>query len=157
MCKQESSPDKSTKIYTRKELVMMETTITDFPTKFYISAIQKWVFHVPHVRILGTDHCGEMRRTSFKRRELFQDVLCRCEYDKRVVTIFDNQIKPEHFGVNISMYIEGIALEIFSAVPKSDIKSSTISRQSHVVFNSFLSDNSKQDATTITAHSKLLI
>ena len=27
MCKQESSPDKSTKIYNRKELVMMDTTI----------------------------------------------------------------------------------------------------------------------------------
>ena len=36
MCKQESSPDKSTKIYTRKELVMMETTISDFHTSFYI-------------------------------------------------------------------------------------------------------------------------
>ena len=32
MCKQESLPDSSTKIYTRKELVMMETTISDFHT-----------------------------------------------------------------------------------------------------------------------------
>ena len=42
MCKQESSPDKSTKMYTRKELVMMETTISDFRTSFYIPAIKKW-------------------------------------------------------------------------------------------------------------------
>ena len=40
MCKQESLPDKSTKIYTRKELVMMETTISYFHTSFYIPAIQ---------------------------------------------------------------------------------------------------------------------
>ena len=32
MCEQESLPDKSTKIYTRKELVMMETTISEFYT-----------------------------------------------------------------------------------------------------------------------------
>ena len=32
MCKQKFSPDKSTKIYTRKKLVMMETTISDFNT-----------------------------------------------------------------------------------------------------------------------------
>ena len=57
MCKQESSPDKSTKIYTRKELVMMETTISDFHTSYYIPAIQKLAFHLPHVRIHGTNHC----------------------------------------------------------------------------------------------------
>ena len=77
VCKQESSPDKSTKVYTRKELVMMATNISDFHTSFCIPAIQKLAFHLPHVRILGTNHCGEMQRTAFKRRELFQDVICR--------------------------------------------------------------------------------
>ena len=52
MCKQESLPDKSTKIYTRKELVMTETTITNFHTCFYIPAIQNLDFHLPHVSIL---------------------------------------------------------------------------------------------------------
>ena len=60
MCKQESSSDESTKIYTRKELVMTETTVYDFYTSFYISAIQKLAFHLPHVCLLGTNHCGEM-------------------------------------------------------------------------------------------------
>ena len=53
-----------------------------------MSAIQKWAFHLPHVHILGKNHCGEMRRTSFKRRELFQDVLCRHDYAERVVASF---------------------------------------------------------------------
>ena len=43
------------------------------------------------------------------------------------------------------------------ALPKKDIKSSTISRQRHAVFHYFLSDNSKQDAATTTAHRKRLI
>ena len=88
MCKQESSPDKSTKIYTRKELVMMETTISDFHTSFYIPATQKLAFRLPHVRILGTNHCGEMRRTAFKRRELFQDILCCRDYADMEVALF---------------------------------------------------------------------
>ena len=71
MCKQESSPDESTKIYTRKELVMAETTISDFHKSLYILAIQNLAFHLPHVHILGTNHCGEMRRTAFKPRELY--------------------------------------------------------------------------------------
>ena len=46
----------------------------------YIPAIHKLAFHLPHVRILGTNHCGERQRTAFKQRELFQDVLCRRDY-----------------------------------------------------------------------------
>ena len=72
---------------------MMETTISDFHTSFYIPAIQKLAFHLPHVRILGTNHCGAMRRTAFKQRELFQYSLCRRDYSERVVARFSHQIK----------------------------------------------------------------
>ena len=79
---------------------------------FYIPAIHKLAFHLPHVRILGTNHCGELRRTAFKRRELFQDVLCRRDYAERVVASFANEIKYEYYGGNRSVSIEVIALEI---------------------------------------------
>ena len=92
MCEQESVPGKSTKIYTIKELVMTETTIYDFHTSFYIPAIQKLASHLPHVRILGTNHCGAMLHTAFKRRELFQDVLCSHDYAEMVVASFAHQI-----------------------------------------------------------------
>ena len=82
------------KIYTRKDLVMMETTIYDFSTSFYIPAIQKMAFHLPHVRILDKNQCGEMRRTGFKRRELFQDLLCCRDYYEMVFASIGHQIKP---------------------------------------------------------------
>ena len=72
---------------------MTETTISDFHTSSYIPAIQKLAFHLPHMRILGKNYCGAMRRTSFKRRELFQDVLCCRDYDERVVARFSHQIQ----------------------------------------------------------------
>ena len=93
MCKQESLPDKSTKVYTRKELVMMERKISDFRTSFYIPSIQKLAFHLQHVRILGTNHCGAMQCTAFKQRKSFQDVLCRQHYADRVVASFAHQIQ----------------------------------------------------------------
>ena len=136
---------------------MMETTISDFNTSFYIPAIHKLAFHLPHVRILGTNHCGELQRTTFKRRELFQDVLCRRDYAERVVASFSNQIQSEYYGGNRYVSIEGIALEHFSAAPQADINSSTISRPRHSVFHYFLSDDSKHDASTTTAHIKRLI
>ena len=143
MCKQESSLNKSTKIYTRKDLVMMETNISDFRTSFYIPAIQKLAFHLPHVRILGTTHCGEMRRTAFKRRELFQDVICCRDYSERVLASFVNQIQSEYYGGNRSVSIEGITLEHFSAAPQADINPTSPSRPRRTVFHSFLSDDIK--------------
>ena len=135
----------------------METTISNFHTSFYIPAIQKLAFHLPHVRILGTNQCGELRCTAFKRRALFRDVLCCRDYVERVVASFANQIQSEYYGVNRAVSIEGIILEHFSAAPQADINSSTLSLPRHAVFNSILYDDSKQDAATTTVHSKRLI
>ena len=50
-------------------------------------------FFLPHVRMLGTNHCGAMQRTAFKRRKLLQDFLCRRAYAERVVARFAYQIQ----------------------------------------------------------------
>ena len=96
MCKQKSSSDESTKIYTIKELVMTETNISGFHTSLYISAIQKLPINLPYVHILGTKHCGEIQRTSFKRRELFQDVLFHRDFSESLVTSFSHQIQSKY-------------------------------------------------------------
>ena len=93
MCKQESSSDNSEKLYIIKELVMMETIIYYFHTSLYIPAIKKLAFRLPYVSILGKNHCGAMRRTSFKKRELFQDVLYPRDYAEKLVASFANQIQ----------------------------------------------------------------
>ena len=54
------------------------------------------------------------------------------------------------------MSIEGIALEYFSTLPHKK-NSSTKPCPHHAVFHYFLSDDSKQDAATTTAHSNRLI
>ena len=82
-----------TDIYTRKELVMMETTISNFHTSFYIPAIQKLAFYIPQIQIMGTNHCGDSRRTSFKRCKSFQYVICCCDYSDMVVASFFQQIQ----------------------------------------------------------------
>ena len=55
------------------------------------------------------------------------------------------------------MYIEGIALENFSAFTKAYINSTTPSRQRHAVFHSLLSDDNKYDASTTTSNKKHFI
>ena len=71
----------------------METTISNFRTSFFIPEIHKLAFHIPRVQILGKNHCVESCRTVFKRRELFQDLLCFRDYAERVVASFSNQIQ----------------------------------------------------------------
>ena len=90
---------------------MMDTTTSNFHTSFYIPAIQKLAFHITHVQILGTNHYGDSLQTEFKHRESFQCVLCCSDYSDRVVASFVNQIQPEYYGVDRSMYIEVISLE----------------------------------------------
>ena len=74
---------------------------------------------------------------AFKRHESFIDVICCRDYAERLVAKFSYQIQSEYYVGNISVYIEVIALENFSAVPQADINSYTLSRQRHAVFHSF--------------------
>ena len=84
-------------------------------------------------------------------------MLCRGDCAKRVVSSFPYQIQTEYYGENLSVSIEGIVLESFSALPQTVIKESTKSCLCHAVFHSFLLDDIKQDAATTTAHSKRFI
>ena len=81
------------KLFTRKYLVLLETYIIQFHENFFITARQKLVFHFPHVRILGTHNCGIELRGEFKRWLALKDVLCRHDYDERVVSSLPHQIQ----------------------------------------------------------------
>ena len=74
---------------------MMETAIYNFHTSFYITEIQKLAFHLPHVHIMGSNHCSVSCRTEFKRRKSFQTVLCRRDYSEMAVARFIHQIQSE--------------------------------------------------------------
>ena len=51
-----------TKIYTKKEIVMMQSSIVDNHQQFYISTIKNLVFHLPHVKILVKNHYANTRQ-----------------------------------------------------------------------------------------------
>ena len=64
-------------------------------------------------------------------------MLCCSDYDEGVVAIFTHKIQPEYYGGNRSVSIEGIVLEHFSALPQTEINSSTKSFPLHAVFHHF--------------------
>ena len=114
---------------------MMETYIADFHISFYISEIQKVVFHLPHICILGTNHCGNTRCEAFKGHSAKQDVLSCCDYAEIVVASFAHQMQSEYYDVNISVSIEGIALDQFSEPTNTETERTPQSRTRHAVFH----------------------
>ena len=92
----------------------MESSIVKFHQEFYITTIQKLVFNLPHVRILGTYHHGNTWQEEFKKFSSLQDVLFRPDYAEPVVSRFAHLNKNEYYGGNMYVSIEGIGLEHFS-------------------------------------------
>ena len=64
--------------------------------------------------ILGTHCYVKERRDRFKCQRNVHNVLCCCDYEDRLVSSFDHQIKPDYYGGDRYVYTEGIDLENFS-------------------------------------------
>ena len=94
MCKQESSSEKSTKIYTRKELVIAETKNLVFvPVSTYqplkVSLSLTTCAHTWYKSLwLNATH-------SLQTSRIISIFLCRRDYAERVVASFSNQIQSE--------------------------------------------------------------
>ena len=69
MYKHDYASEQPTKIYIRKQTVIMKTTISNLHTSFNILEIKNLEFHILHVKMLGINYCGESIQTIFKLRE----------------------------------------------------------------------------------------
>ena len=73
----------------------MESSIVEIHQYFYIPDINKLAFHLPHVRIIETRHCGNTRQEAFKSHSAFQGVLINSDYADCLVPIFSHKTKSE--------------------------------------------------------------
>ena len=74
---------------------------------------------MPHVRIIGSHHCGKELHEEFKRRSKQHDFLCQSDYVEQIVSSFAHKIPYEYYSVNWSVSIEEIVLENFNASNQS--------------------------------------
>ena len=94
LCETSSDSIVTAILYTKKELVMTETSIFDSHKVLYIPEIQKLGLHLPHVQMIGKNHCVNLLQESFNNCAYFHDVLCCRYYSERVVASFSHQIQP---------------------------------------------------------------
>ena len=133
---------------------MMETTISDFRTSFYIPAIQKLAFtyHMcAYLVKITVVKCGAQTSNDVNYFKMYYVV----------VIMLRGQLQALLFKYNHNTMVEIykclqrlLHWKILVHLPKVDINTTTPSRQLHEVFHYFLSDDSKQDAATTTAHIK---
>ena len=114
LCNDEPNETKRGKVHKRKMLVLKERIIAEFHKNFYKPVIQKLAFHLPHVRMLGTNNCGKMCREYFKARQDKKDVITRRDYAEQLTEKFPVQIQCQHFGGNRSLSMEGVAVQHFN-------------------------------------------
>ena len=86
----------------------METSIAGFHTPFYIPEIQKLAFHLPYIRILGTNQYGNTFREAFKHHRANQDMLCHIDYADRALASFAHQTQSKYSGGSKSVFFEFI-------------------------------------------------
>ena len=61
--------------------------------KKYTPGIQKLAFHLTHVRIIVTYHCGKERHEVFKNWSKKHGVLFQSDYAEQIASIFAHQIQ----------------------------------------------------------------
>ena len=61
--------------------------------------------------------------------------MCRSDYADRVEDSFANQIQPEQYGGNISVYIDGISVDQYKQAQQTQIGCAPVKTKSHDMFN----------------------
>ena len=64
------------KLYARKNIVIMDTSILEFHQNVYIPAIQKLSLHLTYVHFLGTNYCRNSHQETSNSRAVYRNVLC---------------------------------------------------------------------------------
>jgi hypothetical protein len=110
---------------------------------FYISALLRYAYHLPHVIILGKKECGLGRQQVFEN--MVGSVKTRRDYAEGLSATFNIEIQSQHFGNGRSLSIEGSTVETHEKIVGDNANKMRL--QFH----------SRQDATTTTAHMTVLI
>ena len=116
----------------------------------------KLAFHLPHVTILGKNHCRKTRRKDFQRRQMFMNAKSICDYNEPIYFHFFNRNQSEYYGINIFLSKKGISLDHVKCKGNNSYNIS-----GEYIINlcnySFIYDNIDQYCVTTYVHTKIRI
>ena len=127
------------KIRSRKMLTQRELIIGNFMYTFYLSLLEKYIYHVHYVQILSKTFCRKIRQNAYHSKP--GNILSIRDYAERTSTNFNLEIKSENFENGRSLSIEGCMIEVVD----QDLNC-------YVKFHFHFSNDSRQDASTTHTH-----
>ena len=134
----------------------MKTTLPKFRSSFYIPVTHKWAFHIPHVQILAQVTVVDLVKLHLNAANNFK--MC---YVAVIMMSVQFLVFPIKYNQNTAVEIDTCLQRLLQwnilmhYNSKNKLIHKIISMSCSVSL--FLSDDSKQYATTTTAHSKCLI
>jgi hypothetical protein len=155
-CEQAVEGTKEGKVRTRKHLTLLTRSINEFMKNYYLVALERYAYHLPHVRILSKNSCGTMRLNWFN--ETPGALKTTRAYTERMSAAFNFEAQDEHFGNDRDLLVEGRDLLSYTAESLEAFDESSNKSDLRTIheFHSHFSDNSKQYAATTHAHMSVL-
>jgi hypothetical protein len=155
-CKQAVEGTKEGKVRTRKHLTLLTQSIDDFMKNYYLVALEEYAYHLPQVRILSKNYCGQMQLNWFNKSP--GALKTTHNYAERMSAAFNFEAQHEHFGNNHNFSIKRSDLLSYMAESLEAFdKSNNISDLKTIhEFHSHFSEHSKQDAAITHAHMSVL-
>ena len=130
---------KPIKLSRRKILTLKELSIGIFMKLYYLPALENYLYHIFYAHVLSKNICFEMRNE--RCLSIPDDILPVRDYAERLSAHFNLEIQSDHFGNGRSLSIEGCNIQYIDE-----------DHEKNSEFHSYLSDDSRQDASTIHAH-----
>ena len=120
-------------------LTQRELIIGNFMYTFYLSSLEKYIYHVHYVQILSKTFCGKIRQNAYHSKP--GNILSIRDYAERMPVDFNLEMQSEHLGNDRSLSIEECMIDI----DDQDLNS-------YMEFHSHFSDNNRHDTSTTHAH-----
>lgn len=158
LCETGEEGKKKGKIRTRKHLTSLTRTIGAFIREYYKPALESYAYHLPYVRILSKNGCGNDRRAAFKK--ILYSLLCGRDYAERLGSSMNNEVQHDHFGNDRDLSMEGSSVEMHAATLLELYEEGNITvdqLSTHLEFHSHFSDDSPQDAASTHVNMETLI
>jgi len=161
LCTDPGYTGKRGKISSKQELTKDTKPIGIFMTKHFQPALEAYVYHYSHVKILGkgVGQCGYMRYQMFLDGKGMVTSEIR-DYAERQKANFALEIQSGHFGDQASVSMEGASVKYFKAEDVAKVERGAASWGDIKVeheYHGHFSDDSRQDAATTHAHELKLL
>ena len=147
-CMAQKIIDSPEPLFRKKEITMIECSISQFHNHVYIPYMKKFKYHTALVTLLSKNYCKHMRTEAFKKNQNW--LLSEMDYAERLAKQLDGEIQSDHFGDNASLSIEGCTLQYHGKHSKTS--GSHVRIKTVLDFHSHFADYSRQDAATTFDH-----